>query len=146
MGAESALADGVRVDTAFDGAVGDIAAQRGTNVAGATGAADCPVRCYCRRCQPCLGDASAGTGMMSQTLGKSPCARAAGDASACITGRWVKIWNVAQELGRKERIVQGQGYYQVRGGDHGREPHGGSRAPWRMAGWVRRRCGTGREQ
>lgn len=87
VGAESALADGVRVDTAVDGAVGDIAAQRETNVAGATGAADYPVRCYCRRCQPRLGDASAGTGMTFQTLGKSPCARAAGDASARSMGR-----------------------------------------------------------
>jgi hypothetical protein len=77
---ESALADGVRVDTVADDAVGDIAARWVTNVAGATGAAECPVRCYCRRCQPCLGDASAGTGMPFQTLGKSPCARAAGDA------------------------------------------------------------------
>jgi hypothetical protein len=143
VGAESALADGVSVDTAADGAVGDTAARWETNAAGAAGAAECPVRCYCQRCQPRRGDASAGTGMPFQTLDESPCARVAGDASACSMGRWVKIWNMAQELGRKERIVQGQGYYRGRGEDHGREPRGGSRVPWRMAGKARGRCATG---
>lgn len=82
MGAESALVDGARVDTALGGDC-DSAAQWETGVTGATGAADCPVRCYYRRCQLLPVDASGGTGMPFQTLGESPYARAARDASAC---------------------------------------------------------------
>jgi hypothetical protein len=74
------LVDGARVDTALGGDC-DSAAQWETDVTGATGAADCPVRCYCRRCQPLRGDASGGTGMPFQTLGEIPCARAARDVS-----------------------------------------------------------------
>jgi len=75
-GAESALAGGARVDMAADG---DRAARRETDVAGATGAAESPVRCYCRRCQLHRGNASFGTGMTFQTLSENPCARAERD-------------------------------------------------------------------
>jgi len=73
VGAKSAL-NGAYVDMAADGVVGDIAARRETYVAGATGAAEYPVRCYYRRCLPCWGNASVGTGMPFQTPGENPCA------------------------------------------------------------------------
>jgi len=79
VGAESAL-NGAYVETVADGVVDDRAARRETYVAGATGAAEYPVRCYCRRCLPCPGDASAGTGMPFQTPGENPCAKVVGDA------------------------------------------------------------------
>lgn len=67
---ESALVDGAPVGG------GDSAAQWETDVAGATGGAECPVRC-----QPCRGNANGGTGTPTPKLGESPCARAARDAS-----------------------------------------------------------------
>ena len=48
-------------------------------MAAVTGGADCHVRYHCRHCQ---GDASGGTGMLFQTLGKNPYVRVAMDASA----------------------------------------------------------------
>ena len=89
-GVESAL-NGACVETVADGVVDDRAAQRETYVAGATGAAECPVRCYYRRCLPCRGNASVETGMPFQTPGENPCARVVGDASVCGMSGWVRI-------------------------------------------------------
>jgi hypothetical protein len=102
----SALVDGARVDTEAVGSEGGRGASRETSVAAATGGADCHVRCHCRHCRHCLvcqGDASAGTGMPFQTLGKNPCARAAMDVSACGNGDGSRFGHVAQEWGRKKR-------------------------------------------
>lgn len=139
VGAESVLVDGARVDTAADGR----AARREMYVPGATGAAECPVRCYCRRHRPWRGNASVGTGMPFQTLGENPCAKEVVDASVCGMDGWVKIWNLAR---RKEGIVQGQECYRGQGEGRGRERRDVSRSPWRKAGKSRGRCASGEEQ
>lgn len=136
MGAESALVDGARVDTALGGDC-DNAAQWETDVTGATRAAESPVRCcYCRRCQLLRDDASGGTGMPFQTLGESPCARAARDASEEGMGQDMEMWR------EREGAVQGRVYYRGQGGDRGRGHRDVSHAPWRRAGKVRLRCAT----
>lgn len=93
----SALVDGAHVDAEPVGSEGGSAARRVTSVTVATRGADCHVRSHCRHCQVCQSDASAGTGMPSQTQGKSPYARAARDASTCGKGDGLRIGHVAYE-------------------------------------------------
>lgn len=104
VGEESALVDGARVDTEVVGSEGGSAASRETSVAVATGGVDYHVHSHCR--QACQGDASGGTGMPFRTLGKNPCARAAGDVSAC--GKWgsVKIWKCGAGVGEERKRVR----------------------------------------
>jgi hypothetical protein len=105
----SALVDGARVDMEAVGTEGGRAARQETSVAVATGGADCHVRCHCRHCQVCQGDASDGTGMPFRTLGKNPCARVAMDASACEKKGWVKIWSCGVGVGGgRKGSIQGR--------------------------------------
>ena len=125
----SALVDGAHVDAEPVGSEGGSAARRVTSVIVATRGADCHVRSHCRHCQVCQGDASAGTGMPFQTLGKSPYAKADWDASACGKGDGLRNLDKWRRMGREKRSIQGQGCYRGQGGDHVREHRGGHRAP-----------------
>jgi len=98
VGVVSALVDGARVDTEAVDSEGDRAARRETSVPVAKGGVDCHVRCHCRHCQLCQGDASVGTGTSFRTPGRNPCVRAARDASAC--GKGDELWH---KNGKKEK-------------------------------------------